>query len=68
MSVAQIIGVRIDDWPAALSELGDRGAANSEIIPFSGHDITSRVLSNYVKPGREASRRALAKRGTKPEE
>ncbi len=49
----------------ALSELGDRGATNAEIIPFSGHDINSRILKDYVQPGKEVARRGASKRQTK---
>lgn len=47
----------------ALTEMGNRGATNAEVVAFSGHDINSPVLKTYVKPGREAARRGREKRG-----
>jgi len=46
----------------ALTEMGNRGSTNAEIISFSGHNITSPVLGGYVLPDREAARRGRAKR------
>lgn len=46
----------------ALTELGNRGATNAEIVRFSGHDINSRVLKTYVKPDRTAAENAAKKR------
>ncbi len=46
----------------ALTELGAAGATNAEIVAFSGHKLNSRVLDDYVKPGREAAKRARKKR------
>ncbi|MDP7423836.1 MAG: hypothetical protein QF394_00270 [Rhodospirillales bacterium] len=46
----------------ALTEMGNRSATNVEITTFSGHDIASNVLSDYVKPDREAALNAFNKR------
>ena len=46
----------------ALTELGNHGATNAEIVKFSGHDINSRVLKTYIKPDRTAAENAAAKR------
>ena len=46
----------------ALSEMGNTGATNAEIVSYSGHNIASGVISDYVKPDKEASRRAFIKR------
>jgi len=44
-----------------LTNLGNKGATMAEIVSFSGHKLNSPVLETYVKPGREAARRALDK-------
>lgn len=46
----------------ALTEFGNRGATNAEIVKFSGHDINSRVLKTYVRPDRTAAENAARKR------
>ncbi|MBF0622905.1 MAG: tyrosine-type recombinase/integrase [Magnetococcales bacterium] len=46
----------------ALTELGNAGATNAEIVSFSGHSLNSRVLDVYVKPDQRAARRASQKR------
>ncbi len=46
----------------ALTEMGNRSATNAEIVSFSGHDVTSRVLGAYVKPDRQAALNAKRKR------
>ena len=45
----------------ALTNLGNKGATMAEIVSFSGHKLNSPVLETYVKPGREAAKRALDK-------
>jgi integrase len=50
----------------ALTEMGNRGATNAEITAMSGHSINSPVLKVYVRPDREAAKRAVAKRRTQP--
>ena len=45
----------------ALTNMGNKGATMAEIVSFSGHKLNSPVLETYVKPGREAARRALDK-------
>ncbi len=61
------IGVRAnltfqDLRTTALTEMGNAGSTNVEIISFSGHKLTSPVLAGYVLPDREAARRGRAKR------
>ena len=46
----------------ALSEMGNTGATNAEIVSFSGHNIASETISDYVKPNKDASKRAFIKR------
>ncbi len=46
----------------AMTEMGDHGATNAEIVAFSGHKENSRVLDTYIKPGRAAARNAARKR------
>jgi len=41
--------------------MGNKGATMAEIVSFSGHKLNSPILETYVKPGREAARRALDK-------
>ena len=48
----------------ALTNMGNKGATISEIVSFSGHKLNSPVLETYVKPGREAAKRALDKVNT----
>ena len=48
----------------ALTELGNQGATNAEIVTLSGHDINSRVLKDYVMPDRTAALNAARKRWT----
>jgi integrase len=44
-----------------LTELGNAGATEAEIVSFSGHKMGSRVLDDYVKPDHRAAKRARAK-------
>ncbi|MBF0358992.1 MAG: tyrosine-type recombinase/integrase [Magnetococcales bacterium] len=46
----------------AMSDLGNSGATNAEIVAFSGHSVSSPVLDVYVKPDHQAARRAAKKR------
>jgi integrase len=48
----------------ALTNMGNKGATMAEIVSFSGHKLNSPVLETYVKPGREAAKRALDKINT----
>ena len=48
----------------ALTNMGNKGATTAEIVSFSGHKLNSPVLETYVKPGREAAKRALDKINT----
>jgi integrase len=52
---------------SALSELGDEGATNAEIVSWSGHSVNSRVLDTYVKPDKQAAKNAHKKRGRNKE-
>ena len=45
----------------ALTNMGNKGATMAEIVSFSGHELNSPVLETYVKPGREAAKRARTK-------
>ncbi|MDP7547589.1 MAG: tyrosine-type recombinase/integrase, partial [Alphaproteobacteria bacterium] len=45
----------------ALTNMGNKGATMAEIVSFSGHKLNSPVLETYVKPGREAAKRARTK-------
>lgn len=45
-----------------LTNLGESGATEAEISAFSGHAPGSRILATYVKPGRDAAKRAARKR------
>ena len=45
----------------ALTNMGNKGATMAKIVSFSGHKLNSPVLETYVKPGREAAKRALDK-------
>ena len=51
----------------ALTNLGNKGATMAETITFSGHKLNSPVFHTYVKPGREAAKRALIKLETNGE-
>lgn len=52
----------------ALSNLGNAGATEAEIVSFSGHAVGSRILETYVKPDRRAAQNAGRKRdGIKPD-
>ena len=42
----------------ALTELGNMGATNAEIVSFSGHKLNSKVLDTYVKPDKQAAKNA----------
>lgn len=54
--------------PTALTEMGNSGSTNAEIISFSGHAINSPSLKDYVFPDKAAARRGRAKRdGETPE-
>jgi integrase len=46
----------------ALTEMGNSGATNAEIVSFSGHSMNSRVLDVYVKPDHTAAKRGAKKR------
>ena len=46
----------------ALSEMGDAGATNSEIVSFSGHSVNSKVIDVYVQPSKKAAKHAHQKR------
>ena len=46
----------------ALSEMGDSGADNSEIVSLSGYSITSKVVDVYVQPSKKAAKHAHQKR------
>ena len=48
----------------ALTNMGNKGATMAEIVSFSGHKLNSPILETYVKPGREAAKRALDKINT----
>ena len=52
-----------EDIKEILSEcmVGNKGATMAEIVSFSGHKLNSPVLETYVKPGREAAKRARTK-------
>lgn len=47
---------------ADVTELGNRGASEVEIIAFTGHEPGSSVIRNYVKPERAAALRGARKR------
>ena len=47
-----------------MTNMGNKGATMAEIVSFSGHKLNSPVLETYVKPGREAAKRALDKINT----
>jgi integrase len=49
----------------AMTELGNAGATNAEIVAFSGHSVNSRVLDVYVKPDQTAARSGAKKRKRK---
>lgn len=46
----------------AATDLGNRGATESEIIAFTGHEPGSSVIRTYVKPGKQAALRGARKR------
>ncbi len=46
----------------ALTELGNKGATETEITKISGHKIGSRVIDVYVRPDKSAAKSAAAKR------
>jgi integrase len=46
----------------ALTELGETGSTNAEIVSYSGHAVNSRVLDVYVKPDKQAAKNAFEKR------
>jgi len=46
----------------ALTELGNTGSTNAQIVSISGHDIASNVLKDYVKPDKQAALEAARKR------
>jgi len=46
----------------AMTEMGDAGATNAEMVSYSGHSINSRVLDTYIKPGKGAAINAANKR------
>ena len=46
----------------ALTEMGNTGATNSEIVSFSGHSLKSKVLDTYIKPDKRAAKLAHNKR------
>ena len=50
----------------ALTNMGNKGATMAEIVSFSGHKMNSPVLETYVKPGREAAKRARKKMDDAP--
>lgn len=52
----------------ALTELGNRGATEAEIVSMSGHTMGSRVIKTYVRPDKTAAENATAKRWKKSEE
>ena len=45
-----------------MTEMGDAGATNAEIVALSGHKENSRVLDTYIKPGRAAAMNAAMER------
>lgn len=49
----------------ALTELGEEGATNAEIVSFSGHSVNSKILDVYVKPDKGAALNAAQKRWNK---
>jgi integrase len=61
---AGVVGLTFHDIRrTALTELGNRGATNTEIAAWSGHAPGSKILSVYVKPDKSASMNAFKKRG-----
>lgn len=46
----------------ALTEMGNSGATHTEIAAMSGHSVNSGVLHVYVRPNKEAGKRAAMKR------
>ncbi|MBF0382278.1 MAG: tyrosine-type recombinase/integrase, partial [Magnetococcales bacterium] len=50
----------------ALTEFGNSGATEAEIVSMSGHKMGSQILDVYVKPDTTAGRNAAAKRRTRP--
>ncbi len=49
----------------ALTEMGNTGASDTEIVSISGHAKDSRVIGIYVKPDRESALNAASKRQNK---
>jgi len=49
----------------ALTELGNTGATNAQIVKFSGHDIASKALKDYIQPDKEITREAAKRRWDK---
>lgn len=47
-----------------MTEMGNSGSTEAEIVAISGHEPGSRVIKTYVVPGREAALRGAAKRNT----
>ncbi|MCP4395371.1 MAG: tyrosine-type recombinase/integrase [Alphaproteobacteria bacterium] len=44
------------------TEIGNKGATLLEITAITGHELNSPVIKTYVKPEKEAARRAIEKR------
>ena len=47
---------------SAMSEMGAKGATNTEIVSQSGHNITSPVVGTYVRSDRQTALNLAVKR------